>query len=262
MTLLVLVVLVACVEGAPPARQPAPAGSCRAPEIEPCDCAAGKGYRPCEKGLFGECVCTRGAGQAVVTLEVRPPTAADLDRYTADLGHAGPLRADLVTAMGTVHCVLFDRDTPRTVANFVGLARGLKAWSDPQTGKAVRAPFYDGLTFHRVVPGFVIQGGDPTGRGTGGPGYLFDDELVNSLHHDRPGVLAMANAGANTNGSQFYITEAPQPYLDRMPFTIFGHCADVNVIQAIARVPRGKGDRPIDPVVIRTVRIYRAAEPR
>jgi len=112
------------------------------------------------------------------------------------------------------------------------------------------------------VPGFVIQGGDPTGQGTGGPGYVFDDELVDSLHHDRPGVLAMANSGANTNGSQSYITETAQPYLDRMPFTIFGQCADLDAIQAIARVPRQTGGRPIDPVVMQTVRIYRAVAPR
>ncbi len=253
-----------CAEGPPPPSAPRAAAqaSCRPDEIEPCDCAAGKGYRPCTAGGYGECVCTRAAGLAVATLEVRPPTAADLELYTADLGHAGLLRADFVTSLGTIHCQLFDRETPRTVANFVGLARGLKAWRDPRTGDAVQVPFYDGLIFHRVIPRFVIQGGDPTGTGTGGPGYVFADELVDSLHHDRPGVLAMANAGANTNGSQFYITEAAQPYLDRMPFTIFGQCADLDVIRAIARVPRQTGDRPIDPVVIQTVRIYRAEAPR
>jgi cyclophilin family peptidyl-prolyl cis-trans isomerase len=148
-------------------------------------------------------------------------------------------RVALVTSMGTLDCVLDAEHAPRAVANFKRL---------------VMNHFYDGLTFHRVIPGFVIQGGDPKGNGTGGPGYELADEIVPALHFDRPGVLAMANRGPNTNGSQFYITDAPAPHLAGHE-TIFGTCAEIDVIHAIASVPRDARDKPLEPVVIRAVYI-------
>ncbi|HEX4449629.1 MAG TPA: peptidylprolyl isomerase [Kofleriaceae bacterium] len=147
--------------------------------------------------------------------------------------------AVLDTELGEIHCTLDPEHAPRAVANFRRLAS---------------SHFYDGLVFHRVIPGFVIQGGDPNGNGTGGPGYEFADEIVPALHFDRPGVLAMANRGPNTNGSQFYITDAPAPHLAAHD-TIFGLCGDLGVVHSIATAPRDARDRPLDPVVIRAIYI-------
>ncbi|RMH42838.1 MAG: peptidylprolyl isomerase [Deltaproteobacteria bacterium] len=185
--------------------------------------------------------------------DVRPPTAADLADYVKDLEGDGPLTATFETSMGAIHCELFEKQTPMTVANFVGLARGLKAWKHPGTGKIERRPFYDGLVFHRVIPNFMIQGGDPLGIGRGGPGYQFADEFVDSLRHDRPGRLSMANAGPGTNGSQFFITEVPTPHLDGR-HTIFGQCDDIDVVKRIAREGR------VDKVKIEKVTIARGGK--
>ncbi|GIW71364.1 MAG: hypothetical protein KatS3mg102_0906 [Planctomycetota bacterium] len=149
---------------------------------------------------------------------------------------------------------------PLTVANFVGLAEGTKAWREPRTGEQVRRPFYDGLTFHRIIDGFMIQGGDPLGNGTGGPGYSFPDEFHPELRHDGAGVLSMANAGPNTNGSQFFITLAATPWLDGR-HAVFGRLVrGQDVLARIGKVPTGPGDRPAQPVVIRTIRILRVGE--
>jgi len=148
-------------------------------------------------------------------------------------------RAVLETSLGDISCVLDDEHAPRTVANFIELARSAR-------------PFYDGLTFHRVIPGFVIQGGDPVGDGTGGLGYQLPDEISPTLHFDGAGVLAMANRGRDTNGSQFFITDAAATHLDGHS-TIFGRCENLDVIHAIASVPRAANDRPIDPVTIEHV---------
>ncbi len=172
-------------------------------------------------------------GEPRMDWQVRPPVAADLAKYVGDLPGTGPLRAAFETSLGTIECELFDAAAPATVANFVGLARGLKPFFDPKTREPERRRFYDGLEFHRVVPGFVIQSGDPTGTGRGDPGYKFGDEIAPGLRHDKPGVLAMANAGPNSNGSQFYISEAALPHLDGK-FTIFGQCANLDVVTAIA----------------------------
>jgi peptidyl-prolyl cis-trans isomerase A (cyclophilin A) len=196
--------------------------------------------------------------ELVLTGEVRPPDAADLATYTKSIKGKGALIATLATNQGTIHCQLFDDKAPVAVANFIGLATGQKPWTDPQTGKTVRGkPFYDGLVFHRVIPHFMIQGGDPVGAGTGGPGYTFDDELAPELTH-KPGTLAMANAGPSTNGSQFFIDEVEASWLNNR-HTIFGQCKELEVITKITAVPRGRGDKPNDPVTITRLTIARGA---
>jgi peptidyl-prolyl cis-trans isomerase A (cyclophilin A) len=141
--------------------------------------------------------------------------------------------------MGTIGAVLFEEKAPRTVANFVGLASGTSAWEDPATRGQAQRPFYDGLVFHRVIPEFMIQFGCPLGRGTGGPGYTFRDEFGPGLRHDRPGLLSMANAGPNTNGSQFFITEVPTPWLDGK-HAIFGEVFEgLELVADIARAGNG-----------------------
>ena len=163
------------------------------------------------------------------------------------------------TTMGTLRCKLFPKEAPKTVANFIGLAEGTKDWTDPATGqKKHGVPLYSGTIFHRVIPDFMIQGGDPLGTGTGDPGYRFEDEIVASLTFDRPGRLAMANAGPGTNGSQFFITEKPTPWLNGH-HTIFGQCDDASVelVKKIARVPKGAGDKPVTPVRINKIVIER-----
>ncbi len=156
--------------------------------------------------------------------------------------------ARITTGYGTINCRLRADEAPDTVANFIGLARGERAWTDPRTREEVRRPLYDGLTFHRVMPGFMIQGGDPLGTGAGGPGYTFADEIGPQTVFDRPGLLAMANAGPNTNGSQFFITEAPAPQLNGR-HTIFGDCDGIDVVKKIARVPV-RGTKPVEPVTM------------
>ena len=169
----------------------------------------------------------------------------------------GKLMAKIITNMGEMDVELFEKRAPETVDNFVGLATGTKEWVDPKTLKKVKRPFYDGLIFHRVIPNFMIQGGDPLGTGTGGPGYRFKDEFDPSLTFDGPGYLAMANAGPGTNGSQFFITVAPTPHLNNR-HTIFGKVVKgMDVAQAIANVPRGPRDKPTEPVVIKTIKIVR-----
>jgi peptidyl-prolyl cis-trans isomerase A (cyclophilin A) len=174
----------------------------------------------------------------------------------ASVPGTGRLFADIQTSMGTVTCELFDTLVPNTVANFVGLASGLKTYTDLATGQQTRGRFFDRLTFHRVIPNFMIQGGDPAGNGTGGPGYQFEDEFHPTLRHDRPGILSMANAGANTNGSQFFITEGPTPHLDNR-HSVFGACEPVETLQAIARVPSNPANRPLAPVTITTITFSR-----
>ena len=167
------------------------------------------------------------------------------------------------TTMGRLTCKLYDTQAPATVANFVGLARGTKDWTDSTTLKKVHGqPFYNGTTFHRVIPGFMIQGGDKAGNGTGDPGYLFQDEIDPTLTFDEPGRLAMANSGPNTNGSQFFITEAPVPHLNGK-HTIFGQCDahTVLLVASIARVERNPDDKPITPVVINKITIVPDGQP-
>jgi peptidyl-prolyl cis-trans isomerase A (cyclophilin A) len=157
---------------------------------------------------------------------------------------------------GTFTCELFEKQTPKTVANFVGLARGLQAWKDPKSGNWMKKPFYDGLVFHRVIPGFMVQGGDPKGNGTGDPGYSFEDEIVPDLKMDKAGILAMANRGPATNGSQFFITEKGAPWLTGK-HTIFGQCEPTDLVGKITSVPRGPRDVPNDPISIKKLTITR-----
>lgn len=165
--------------------------------------------------------------------------------------------ATLHTNRGDIKIELFELQAPKTVANFVGLADGTKEFVDPATGETTTARYYDGLKFHRVIDGFMIQGGDPVGNGTGGPGYEFADEFHPELSFNRPYLLAMANRGPNTNGSQFFITVTPTPHLSNK-HTIFGEVLDPEsqaVVDAIAATKTGFRDVPVDPVVIDSVTI-------
>ena len=163
--------------------------------------------------------------------------------------------ATLHTNHGDIVFNLFEDHAPQTVANFVGLATGTREYADPSTGARTTGRFYDGLSFHRIIKGFMIQGGCPLGTGTGGPGYTFGDEFHPELSFNRPYLLAMANAGPGTNGSQFFITVGPTPHLNRK-HTIFGEVADQpsrDVVDEIAQVRTGRSDRPADRVVINSV---------
>jgi len=167
------------------------------------------------------------------------------------------------TSMGRITCQFYQKQAPKAVANFIGLAEGAKDWIDPRTKQVQHHKrYYDGTIFHRVIPEFMIQGGDPTGTGMGSPGYVFNDEFDPNLNFDRPGRLAMANSGPNTNGSQFFITEQAYDSLNQT-YTLFGQCDDasVQVVKAIARVPRDANDKPLKPVVLEKVTIVRKGEP-
>ncbi len=171
----------------------------------------------------------------------------------------GSLYATLKTTLGDVVILLFEEKAPKTVANFVGLASGTKEWMDPKSGQRLKRSLYNGTIFHRVIPGFMIQGGDPLGNGTGGPGYRFEDEFHADLKHSKAGILSMANAGPNTNGSQFFITHRATPWLDGK-HSVFGEVVKgYEVVDAIGNVPRGSRDRPLKEVVLVEVIISRGS---
>ena len=167
------------------------------------------------------------------------------------------VHAEFVTTEGSFTVRLFDEEVPNTVANFVGLAEGTKEWTDPRNRQKVTARYYDGIVFHRVIEGFMIQGGDPLGQGVGGPGYEFADEFHPSLRHAKAGMLSMANRGPNTNGGQFFITLAATPHLDNK-HSVFGEVtAGMDIVRRIGSTPVGRQDRPVKEVTILSVAITR-----
>ncbi len=168
------------------------------------------------------------------------------------------MHALFTTTEGSFKVRLFDAEVPHTVANFVGLAEGTKEYTDPKTGQKATGKFYDGLIFHRVIDSFMIQGGDPLGTGTGGPGYRFADEFHPNLRHDKPGILSMANAGPNTNGSQFFITLGATPWLDNR-HSVFGEVVEgLDVVKKIGSTKTGVQDRPVTPIAIQSLTIERS----
>ena len=200
---------------------------------------------------------------ALVLAQTASKPAATAHKKTAPAASASAMEAKepkaiFHTTAGNITCTLFPDKAPLTVANFIGLATGKKEWTNPVTNaKKINTPLYDGTIFHRVIPNFMIQGGDPAGNGSGNPGYFFRDEF-SDLTFDRPGRLAMANSGPNTNGSQFFITEVPTPHLNGR-HTIFGQCEPVSIVQQIARMPRDPAtDRPFNPVRITHLQIVPA----
>ncbi len=168
------------------------------------------------------------------------------------------LFAHFTTTDGNFTIQLFDEDAPKTIENFVGLAEGSKAWTDPRTGKPGSGGYYNGTIFHRVIDGFMIQGGDPLGQGTGGPGYKFADEFSSKRRHDKAGILSMANSGPNTNGGQFFVTLAATPWLDNK-HSVFGEVIEgMDVIKKIGSTATSKpGDRPVKPITVQSVTIER-----
>src|ERR1700675_250848 len=192
-----------------------------------------------------------GSAQAALTPAPTPKPPVRKPAAAATAATTEPTTTIHTTA-GDLHCMLFPKVAPIGVENFIGLASGTKDWTSPVShAKKHGVPLYDGTIFHRVIPGFMIQGGDPKGDGTGDPGYKFKNETSPTLTFDRPGRLAYANAGPNTNGSQFFVTEVPYPSLNG-GYTIFGQCdeASVELVKQIARAPRDSNDRPSQPVKI------------
>lgn len=177
-----------------------------------------------------------------------------LEEATKDLKGKGPIVVKLDTTKGALQCRLFEDKAPITVANFIGLATGKRAWKSGASW--VNKPTYDGTTFHRIIKGFMIQGGDPKGDGSGEPGYVIKDEIWAGAKHDRAGLLCMANRGPDTNGAQFFITDAAAAHLDPS-YTIFGECAPVEVVHDIAGVQTGPRDKPLMPITIKSVTISR-----
>ncbi|PYV49475.1 MAG: peptidylprolyl isomerase [Acidobacteria bacterium] len=192
------------------------------------------------------------------------PAAKAMPKKPAASAAAGPPTAIIDTTAGKLTCVLYPDKAPIGVANFIGLARGTKDWTNPATGRKMHGvPLYNGTIFHRVIPEFMIQGGDPLGTGTGDPGYKFKNETSPDLLFDRPGRLAYANAGPDTNGSQFFVTEVPYPHLNG-GYTIFGQCDDASVelVKKITHMPRDGNDRPNDPPKIVKIAILHAGGAR
>jgi peptidyl-prolyl cis-trans isomerase A (cyclophilin A) len=173
-------------------------------------------------------------------------------------GHKNGLYATFNTSMGAITVRLFEKESPETVRSFVSLAMGTKPWKDPRTGQVKNTPLYNGTIFHRVIPGFMIQGGDPMGTGTGDGGFVIPDEWSkSSLDFSAAGMLAMANAGPKTASTQFFITEVPTPHLNQQ-HTIFGQVVDgLNLVGKIARVPRDANDKPRTPVVLENIQVFR-----
>jgi peptidyl-prolyl cis-trans isomerase A (cyclophilin A) len=191
----------------------------------------------------------------IPALAVCADSAKGAGKWSARARAGKDLYATFHTTLGDVVIKLFPKDAPKTVENFVALAAGEKEWTDPRTNERTKRPLYDGTVFHRVIEGFMIQGGDPLGTGTGTPGFQFGDEFQSGRRFDKPGILAMANAGPGTNGSQFFITVAPTPHLTNH-HTIFGDVVSgYDVVEAISHVPKAPGDKPLEPVVIKKIEL-------
>jgi peptidyl-prolyl cis-trans isomerase A (cyclophilin A) len=205
-----------------------------------------------------------GAFLALTQQSTKPVDLPDAPQATAAaLIHPNGPTVVMDTSMGSITCQFYQQQAPKAVANFIGLAEGTIDWIDPTTKKVQHhKPFYDGTTFHRVIPEFMIQGGDPTGTGMGDAGYVFNDEVDPNLSFDGPGKLAMANSGPNTNSSQFFITEQAYDSLN-MHYSLFGQCDDASVlvVKTIARVQRDSQDKPLTPVVLKKVTIVRDGQP-
>src|ERR1044071_6953878 len=170
-----------------------------------------------------------------------------------------PVYAHFETTLGNFTAELFESKVPKTVAVFAGLADGSKEWKHPKTGEKHKQPYYDGIIFHRVIEGFMIQCGDPLGQGIGGPGYTFNDEFHPKLRHNKAGILSMANRGPNTNGGQFFITLGPTPHLDDR-HSVFGEVTEgMEIVRKIGSTATGAQDRPVKPIVIETIKIERRA---
>jgi len=184
------------------------------------------------------------------------------EQHSATEKSTGGPTAIIETTAGNINCTLFPDKAPIGVANFIGLSNGTKDWTDPKTGKVMKGvPLYNGTIFHRVIPNFMIQGGDPAGTGAGDPGYKFKNEVSSDLTFDAPGRLAYANAGPDTNGSQFFITEVPYPSLNGH-YTVFGQCQDIDIVKKIARMARDpRNDKPYDPPKIIRIKIMQPGQP-
>jgi peptidyl-prolyl cis-trans isomerase A (cyclophilin A) len=218
----------------------------------------------CTLVLAAGCSAQNNAGQSASDKKAPAEKAGDATKAAAaakQTAAKGELKLEkgtyaiFDTTMGTVTARLYANRAPKTVANFVGLATGTKEFTDPKTKEKAKRNYYDGLVFHRVIPNFMIQGGCPLSNGTGGPGYQFEDEFHPELKHNKPGILSMANAGPGTNGSQFFITDAPTPHLDNR-HSVFGEVVDgMDVVNKIARTEKGPRDTPKTPVVMNTVTI-------
>ena len=265
LTIVVLLAVAGCasepapVEETTPATPPAAAAS----EPAPAEAADAKAAPDC---LTPPCTAAPAdaASAKAATSKPRPttgpepskPDATTTDKPTTGAKLKPGLYAHFETNMGNFTAELNEKEAPITVASFAGLAAGTKEWTHPRTGQKEKKPYYDGLTFHRIIDGFMIQGGDPLGQGTGGPGFTIQDEL-NSLKHDKPGVMAMARTSApNSAGSQFYITVAAPTFLDGQtpPYVVFGQVIEgVDVVLKIGKTPTGAQDRPLQPVVMNKV---------
>ena len=196
---------------------------------------------------------TKPAAPAATTAKPAATTAP----ATSAAKYGPGVYAHITTNHGTMIARLFVKEAPRTVENFVALAEGKKPWRNPRTKTMVRRPYYNNLTFHRIIPGFMIQGGDPEGTGMGGPGFEFADEFNPKLRHSKAGILSMANRGPNTNGGQFFITLVPTPHLNDR-HSVFGELVEgMDTLAAIGKVPTGVQNRPLKPVIMKSVRIER-----
>lgn len=219
-----------------------------------CSCASSRQFDALQAALVSQGERITALEKTLVSRKQAAVQAVAVSEIRVLIRAPGGLRATISTSLGDIHCDLFPDDAPLNVANFVQLAEGTRAWVDPRTSQTGVGSPWPGSTFHRVIPGFVIQGGDPLGDGTGRPGYFVADEYSERTF-EQAGVLAMANAGPNTNGMQFFVTGAPVPWLNGH-HTIIGAC-DLPVVERIMAVKTGPGDKPVEPVELRAVTIER-----